>query len=118
MRAVRQVDPVEDEALDVQVDLHRAASTTFSVHLKSASGTGFSIFRSSVLAASKMIGIVTGVSRFAARNAAARATLCTLPPVSASLASRSRSSASLGVRSGNARAQIAFRSSGPGKGKL
>src|SRR3954465_5285839 len=116
--AARKIQPVENEAIDVQMDRHRTASAfsgftafgglialagrTGSSHLKSASWTGFSILRSSVFAASSTMGIVTLALRFAARNADASATLWMLPPGSASFESRSKSRPSVGVFFGKA----------------
>src|SRR5258706_10851 len=114
--AVAHLEAVEHQAIDPDEHLHRAISTTWSIQAKSASCTGFSIFRISVFAASNTIGMVTREPRFAARNAAASATLWTLPPVSVSRARRSKSSPCVGVLAWNTRWQITRRSACPGNG--
>src|SRR5262245_41532745 len=109
--------PVEDQPLDVEPDLHARAPVAAG-HRKSASLMGRSSLRSSARAPSSTRGIGTGGPPLAARKAALSATLWMCPPVRLRRASRSRSSPTVGVRAGKTFCQMAFRSAIPGNEKF
>ena len=76
---------VQDQPLDIDVDIHGFAPVT-SFTRNSDSLIGFSSLRNSVRAASRISGTVTDFPAAAARNAAFRAMLWILPPVTLSRA--------------------------------
>src|SRR5262245_22460214 len=115
----RDRQPLQHQPLDMQVNLHRHPFTsTGSSQRKSASLIGFSSFRNSLRAASRMSGMVTGEPARTARKAALSAMLWTLPPVRLSRARRWKSTSANGVLGGNMFSQIALRSAWLGNGKF